>query len=80
MDGKSILARTFKGNFETSSAVFNSANLDSEHHRVQSISAEQKTEARPVFNANFEFVKPTADLRFTQTNNAPLTALDHFAL
>lgn len=74
LDGKNILARTFKGNYETSTAVFNSVNLDSERHRVQSISAEQKTEARPVFNANFEFVKPTTDLRFTPTNNAPVTA------
>ena len=74
LDGKNILARTFKGNFETSTAVFNSVNLDSDLHRVQSMTAENKTDAKPVFNANFEFVKPTTDLRFTPTNTAPLTA------
>ncbi len=74
LDGKNILARTFKGNYETSTAVFNSVNLDSDLHRVQSITAENKTDAKPVFNTNFEFVKLTTDLRFTPTNTAPLTA------
>lgn len=73
-DGKNILARTFNGNYETSNSVFNSVNLDSELHRIQSVSAEQKTDTRPVFNANFEFAKLTADSRFTPTINAPVTA------
>jgi hypothetical protein len=74
LDGKNILARTFKGNYETSTAVFNSMNLDSELRHVQSTTAENKIDAKPVFNTNFEFVKLTTDLRFTPTNTAPLTA------
>ena len=73
-DGKNIFARTFKGNYERPNTVFNPVNLDSEFNRVQSMTAEQKTDARPVFNANFDFAKPTNDVRSIPTNSAPVMA------